>query len=427
MENIMNINFKNNKIYKIIFILPNIYECVNGVSNKYIKFIKYLSLSNRFEITVFTTFKKFENYVKLDKVDNLNIIKLRGLIVPFYKDIKIPIIDKLLLNQEIKDGNEIIIFNGEFFWIYESLKKIKKNFKNIKIYPTMHTDYLYYATNIYSNFNFNLPSCLNHLDHYLQRKIFSGIVVTGEKTKQKYSEYTENIFNANEVNLDLFNNIKIDKYDDNFYNIIYCGRISKEKNIEEILECCGELNGKYNFNLHIIGDGPFFENLKNIIDIEYKNIKSKIIFYGEMKDVNINNFYNSLDNRVFLFTSLSETFGKSSLEAGASGIPIFIKKSEVTDYIYINKKNAFIFNDKKDFAELFKFFIDMDEIDKNVFINETINNIKKYDQNKIFDDWINFLLDGKNDKNIMKLNYVDIFTFHGITKFINCSGNILSD
>jgi glycosyltransferase involved in cell wall biosynthesis len=291
----------------------------------------------------------------------------------------------------------------------------------------MHTDYLYYAKNIYSSFNFNLPSCLNHLDHYLLKKIFSGIVVTGEKTKQKYSEYTENIFNANEVNLDLFNNIKIDKYDDNFYNIIYCGRISKEKNIEEILECCCELNGKYNFKLHIIGDGPFFENLKNIIDIEYKNIKSKIIFYGEMKDVNISNFYNSLDNRIFLFTSLSETFGKSSLEAGASGIPIFIKKSDVTDYIYINKKNAFIFNDKKDFSELFKYFIDMDEIDKNVFINETINNIKKYDQNKIFDDWINFLLDGKNDKNIMKLNYVDIFTFHGITKFINCSGNLLSE
>jgi glycosyltransferase involved in cell wall biosynthesis len=426
MENIMNmnINIKNNKI---IFILPNIYECVNGVSNKYIKFIKYLSGLNIFEIILFTTFKKIENFANLEKIDNLHVTKLKGIEVPFYKEIKIPLLNETLLNGEIKNGNEIIIFNGEFFWIYESLKKIKKKFKNIKIYPTMHTDYVYYANNIYSMFNFNLPACLNHLNHYLEKKIFSGIIVTGEKTKEKYIEFTNSIFNANEVNLEIFNNVKKDQYTDNFYNIIYCGRISKEKNIEEIFECCNELNDKYNFKLHIIGNGPHLENLKGIIGLEYKKIKSKISFYGEMKDIDISNLYQSLDNRIFLFTSLSETFGKSSLEAGASGMPIFIKKSDVTDYIYINKKNAFVFNDKKNFLELFDYFVELDEIDKNVFICESVNNIKKYDQHKIFEDWVDFLLEGKNNKNIMRLNYTDIFTFHGITKFINCSGNFLGE
>jgi len=427
MENIMNIN--NNKKNKIIFILPNIYECVNGVSNKYIKFIKYLSSTNIFEIILFTTFKKIENYANLEKIDNLHVIKLKGMVVPFYKEIKIPLLNETLLKGEIKNRNEIIIFNGEFFWIYESLKKIKKEYKTIKIYPTMHTDYLYYATNIYSKFNFNLPACLNHLEHYLGKKFFNGIIVTGEKTKEKYLEFTNNIFNANELNLEIFNNVKKDDYYDNYYNIIYCGRVSKEKNIEEILQCCYEINNNnnYNFKLHIIGNGPFLENLKGIVDLEYKKIKSKITFHGEMKDVDINNLYQSLDNRIFLFTSLSETFGKSSLEAGASGIPIFIKKSDVTDYIYINKKNAFIFNDKKHFLELFEYFINLDEIDKNVFISESVNNVKKYDQQKIFKDWVDFLLENKNNKNIIKLNYLDILTFHGITKFINCSGNLLSE
>ena len=43
-------------VKKFIFILPNIYEIVNGVSTKYIKFINYLTKS--YEVILFTTFNK---------------------------------------------------------------------------------------------------------------------------------------------------------------------------------------------------------------------------------------------------------------------------------------------------------------------------------------------------------------------------------
>ena len=411
---------------KIIFILPNIYEAVNGVSNKYINFINYLSITHT-NIVLFTTFKNNDIYKDLVKRDNINIIKTKGLTIPFYIDIKIPIITDAKLKDEIKDGSEIIIFNGEFFWLYDIFKTLKKEYKNIKIYPTMHTDYLYYAKNVYSSYNFNLPSCLNHLNHYLEKKIFNGIIVTGEKTRDYYKDYTDNIFNANEVNLTIFNNFKKDSYISNFYNFIYCGRISKEKNIEEVLDCCSTLSKKYNYNLHLIGDGPFLENLKTIIDLQYKNIKSKIIFHGEMKPYQINVLYQNLENRIFLFSSMSETFGKTPIEAGATGIPIFIKKSDITEYIYINKKNAFIFNDKCDFLELFEYFIQLDNIDKEIFIMNSLENIKKYDQNIIFNEWKEFLISDKLNKDKNKLNLMDIFTFYGISKFINCSGTILGD
>lgn len=410
---------------KIIFILPNIYESVNGVSTKYLKFINYIS-NKSYNIVIFTTFKDKDVYDNLPKNNNINIIKTNGLVIPFYKDIKIPIIDSNKIKEHITEGNEIIVFNGEFIWLYEILKNIKKKNKSIKIYPTMHTDYIYYGENIYKNFNFGLPSSLNHLNHFLETKIFNGIIVTGKLLYDKYIEITDNVFNANEVNLEIFHNVKKDDYEVNFYNIIFCGRISKEKNIEELFDCCSLLDS-YNFTLHIIGDGPYLNNLKDIIDLEYKKIKSNIVFHGNKDAEEINNLYQTLDNRIFLFSSVSETFGKTPMEAGATGIPIFIKKSDITEILYTHKKNAYIFEESKDFLDLFEYFIKLSSIEKQMFICNSTANIKKYDQTVIFENWLQFLLTGVVNKNKNKLNLIDIFTFHGISNFISCSGNFMSD
>jgi hypothetical protein len=216
--------------------------------------------------------------------------------------------------------------------------------------------------------------------------------------------------------------------------------MSKEKNIEEMLECCNLLYNNENtillknilngtdiqFNIHMIGDGPNLDNLKNIIEMKYSNLKDNVIFHGSLKHSEINELYNSLDNRIFLFTSLSETFGKTPMEACSTGIPLFIKKSDLTDYLYVHKKNAYIFENSIDFFENFKYFLNMNSLDKNIFISNSINNVKQYDQSKIFDEWIYFLINGHLKKK-SSLNIFDMFTFHGITKMINCSGILLAD
>ena len=419
-------------IKKIIFILPNIYEIVNGVSTKYIKFINYLTKS--YEVILFTTFNKIIESSLLEQ-NNLKIIKTNGLNVPFYKEIKIPIIKYKDIESHITKGNEIIIFNGEFIWIYDSLIKLKKQHDNIKIYPTMHTDYVYYANQIYSLSKFT--TTLNYLDYYLEKKKFSGIIVTGDKMKEKYMNCTNSIFNANEINLEIFNNHKIDNYDlDNApINFIYTGRVSKEKNIEEIFLYINYLETilqekykKFDFIINIIGSGPYLDNLKTIIELQYKNIYSKVVFHGNKEQSEINQLYQTLDNRIFIFTSLSETFGKTPMEACATGIPIFIKNCDNAEYLYKNKKNAFIFNDNDDFIELFEYFIKMKSFEKQIFISESINNVKKFDQTLIFGDWLNFLINGViNKKNNNQINLMNIFTFHGISNLINCSGTILGD
>jgi glycosyltransferase involved in cell wall biosynthesis len=439
---------------KILFILHNIYESINGVSNKYIKFINHLTNLSH-DITLITTFKNKELMNEIKNTNkNLNIIKVNGLNIPFYQEIKIPTLGFNKLNELIENGNEIIIFNGEFIWLYDTLKKLKNKYKNLKLYPTMHTDYEYYMNNTYTKYN--LFSILNNLDHSLEIKLFNGIIVTGKKMVLKYSAFTQSVFNANEVDLNVFNNIKNESYNiesNNIFNVIYCGRISKEKNIDDFLECSYELYKRFTINLsesneykelftgvntkgnankiefifNIIGNGPYLDNVKNIIDIEYKDIKDKFIFYGNLSGNEINSLYQKLNNRIFLFTSNSETFGKTPVEAIATGIPLFIKYSDVCDDIYINKKNAFIFNDKNELIDHFLYFIKMNQLEKQIFITNSINNIKKYDQTIIFNDWIEFLINGKVNKDKSKINFFDMITLFGISKFVNCSGMIIGD
>jgi hypothetical protein len=418
-----------NKNIRIIFILYNIYESISGVSTKYVKFINYLSKT--YNVILFTTFKDKNIYEKIknEYMNNnlINIIKIKGLNIPFYKEIKLPIINKKHLKNEIKNGNEIIIFNGEFIWLYQLLYDLKNEYKNIKLYPNMHTDYVFYSENIYTKYNFNFVSTLNYLDDYLEKKKFNGIIVTGEKMKEKYLKYTDSVFNANEVNLDIFNNHITNEYNNNFYNIIYCGRIAKEKNIDEIFDCCMLIENKYNFVINIIGDGPYMEELKNNIDMYYSKIKNDVIFHKSKTQEEINNIYQKLDNRIFIYTSISETFGKTPMEACATGIPLFIKKSDITKYMYINKENSFIFDDKNSFINYFNYFVSLNNDDKKIFITNSINNVKKYNQNEIFSDWIEFLINGKVNKNKVNINLFDIFTFHGISKFISCTGTVLGE
>jgi hypothetical protein len=386
-----------NKLTKkrIIFILPNIYESINGVSNKYIKFIEYLS-NNNYQCVILLS--NIDNKLILNTNENIIIKNYYGITPPIVNKIKAPVISENILQHEIINGNEMIIFNGEFLWLYNILKNIKIKNNNIKIFPTWHTDYEFYMTNIYHNSIMKflpIKLIIKYIILFTRKNIFSGIIVTGEHMKNQFNNMLLQynlpnlIFNANEINLNNFKTYKIDKYDNNTYNIIYCGRIAHEKNIIEIFDNCNSLNN--NINIHIIGNGAYKNKLINDVKNKYPNLFINTIFYGELKADEIYNLYLKLDNRIYIFTSLSETFGKTPMEAGICGIPCFIKESYISKYLYIDKVNALIFNDKQSFINLFNYFINLSQNKKEKLIINNINNIKQYDQQKIFNNWINFL------------------------------------
>lgn len=91
---------------------------------------------------------------------------------------------------------------------------------------------------------------------------------------------------------------------------VYLGRIAKEKNIEEFLQ--SDLPG----TKLVIGDGP--ERL--LLEEKYKDVR----FVGWKKGKDLADMLSACD--VFVFPSITETFGLVIIEALACGIPVAAHK-----------------------------------------------------------------------------------------------------
>lgn len=125
--------------------------------------------------------------------------------------------------------------------------------------------------------------------------------------------------------------------------ILYIGRISKEKNLEEIIEAMPDyLLSRDHVKFLIVGNGPEKEFLEKLV--ERKNLSKYIIFAGEQPWDSIGRFYHLGD--VFVSASQSETQGLTYIEAMASGLPVVAKKDPCLDSILEDDVNGFLFTDR---------------------------------------------------------------------------------
>ncbi|MGL4393568.1 MAG: glycosyltransferase family 4 protein [Fusobacteriaceae bacterium] len=96
-------------------------------------------------------------------------------------------------------------------------------------------------------------------------------------------------------------------------NFIYVGRLSEEKNIEQLIRV---FNKHKNLNLNIVGFGPLEKQLK-------KEVKEKnIFFHGAVNNEDLNKYY--YENDVFILPSKKEPWGLVVEEALYNGLPVII-------------------------------------------------------------------------------------------------------
>ena len=91
-----------------------------------------------------------------------------------------------------------------------------------------------------------------------------------------------------------------------------CGRLAAEKNLETLLAAFSRLDPSKPVNLLLVGDGPLRPKLEASGD-------PRVIFTGYRRGEELACIYASAD--LFVFPSLSDTFGNVLLEAMASGLP----------------------------------------------------------------------------------------------------------
>jgi 1,2-diacylglycerol 3-alpha-glucosyltransferase len=99
---------------------------------------------------------------------------------------------------------------------------------------------------------------------------------------------------------------------------IYVGRLSPEKNLSLLLRAFNGVAATYeHVRLLVVGDGPERENLE--AQVKLMNIASKVFFTGMIDYKEIPSYLAASD--IFVTPSSSETFGLSTVEGMAAGLP----------------------------------------------------------------------------------------------------------
>ena len=128
--------------------------------------------------------------------------------------------------------------------------------------------------------------------------------------------------------------------------LISIGRISKEKNLDELIEFLPDLILKNKDIVLIIGgEGPYLKNLKN--KVEKLNMEHYVRFLGLIPPEDTYKYYNIAD--IFVSASTCETQGINYMEALASSIPLVCRYDESLDNVIENGINGFTYTNKKEF------------------------------------------------------------------------------
>lgn len=99
--------------------------------------------------------------------------------------------------------------------------------------------------------------------------------------------------------------------------LLYVGRVSKEKNLELLVDAFRELlRSATNVSLIVVGDGPYLQEMQD----ELKGTPT--VFTGYLQGEDLAAIYASSD--LFVFPSTTDTFGNVVLEAQASGLPVIV-------------------------------------------------------------------------------------------------------
>jgi glycosyltransferase involved in cell wall biosynthesis len=99
--------------------------------------------------------------------------------------------------------------------------------------------------------------------------------------------------------------------------LLYVGRISREKNLDLLVEAFRQLTAKGSHaELILVGDGPYKKTLEKDL------AGTRAAFTGELKGERLAQAYASSD--IFVFPSVTDTFGNVVLEAQASGLPVIV-------------------------------------------------------------------------------------------------------
>ncbi|MDY6823977.1 MAG: glycosyltransferase [Thermodesulfobacteriota bacterium] len=105
--------------------------------------------------------------------------------------------------------------------------------------------------------------------------------------------------------------------EDNIQKLLYVGRVSKEKNLDQLVDIFKAVSDAFSgVHLVIVGEGPYLAEMKAAL------AGRPAVFTGYLDGEYLSEAYAGSD--LFVFPSTTDTFGNVVLEAQASGVPVVV-------------------------------------------------------------------------------------------------------
>ena len=202
-------------------------------------------------------------------------------------------------------------------------------------------------------------------------------------SKEGYDYYTKMGFNVVQIPNAIDLNLIPKKSTKQFENqMIFAGRLSKEKGIEILLEAATQLPD--NYHLLIAGSGPLEEKVRNLADK-----KTNVHYLGYQSKQNVLSLIRGSD--LLIQPSLEEGISSTLLEAMACGTCILASNIEGISEIVENNKNGLLVEPNNSEKLLNKILDLLPKKEKRLrMANEGLEIVKKYDWKKVGKLYLNF-------------------------------------
>lgn len=287
---------------------------VNGVAVTLAKLVQSLSHRNHDVQLIRPRQAKLDEGIR---DSNLEEVLMRGMPIPRYPELKLGLPSKktLIKAWTLRRPDVVhIATEGPLGWSALQAAKVLK----LPVTSDFRTNFQSYSK------HYGIGWLRKPIVAYL-RKFHNATACTMVPTRELKKTLGENGFVnlkvvSRGVDTHLFNLSKRDQKlratwgaNEQTKVLISVGRMAPEKNLEQVLKVYDSLRLMgTQVKLVMVGDGPLKE--------QFKQRYPEIIFPGMLSQTDLANYYASSD--LFLFPSLTETFGNVTLEALASGIPV---------------------------------------------------------------------------------------------------------
>lgn len=163
---------------------------------------------------------------------------------------------------------------------------------------------------------------------FLSERYKKDVIETYVPEEYKKEIYDKSIVIPNGVDNFWLTNENMDtKKNNKNINLVFTGKLDKNKNIYTIIDAVKKLNDEgYETKLDLIGDGPEKDSIKKYAE---DNALGKVNFLGFMDKAQIIDVYK--DNDIFIMPSKFETFGLVYVEALTQGLHLIYTRGQGFD------------------------------------------------------------------------------------------------